>query len=129
MLLAGTDTSAFTLEWAISNLVNHPETLKKARTELDNQIGQDRLMDEPDLSKLQYVQRGYDVARETILLVNAWAIHRDPKLWDDPNNFKPERFYNEEGQAHKLTMPFGLGRRACPWERWLGVLWDWLWGR
>ncbi|KAJ0097272.1 hypothetical protein Patl1_28599 [Pistacia atlantica] len=141
MLLAGTDTSAVTLEWAMSNLVNHPETLKKARTELDNQIGQDRLMDEPDLSKLQYVQSivsetlrlypaapllvphssssdssigGYDVARETILLVNAWAIHRDPKLWDDPNNFKPERFCNEEGQAHKLIMPFGLGRRACP---------------
>ncbi|XP_044469271.1 cytochrome P450 81Q32-like [Mangifera indica] len=141
MLLAGTDTSSVTLEWAMSNLVNHPEILKKARTELDTQIGQARLMDEPDLSKVPYVQSivsetlrlypaaplllphmpsddctvgGYDVPRETILLVNAWAIHRDHTLWNDPNDFKPERFLNDESQAHKLIMPFGLGRRTCP---------------
>ena len=139
LLLAGTDTSAITLEWAMSNLLNHPNILKKARDELDNQIGQEKLIEESDVSKLHYLQsiisetfrlypaaplliphmsfadctvEGYDVPRGTMLLVNAWAIHRDPKVWDDATSFKPERFENSEG-AHKL-MTFGLGRRTCP---------------
>ncbi|KAL2531815.1 Cytochrome [Abeliophyllum distichum] len=55
----------------------------------------------------------YDVPRGTILLVNSWAIHRDPKVWDDPTSFNPERFEGKEVETHKL-MPFGMGRRACP---------------
>ncbi|XP_059428369.1 cytochrome P450 81Q32-like [Corylus avellana] len=140
LLLAGTDTSAVTLEWAMSNLLNHPDVLKKARAELDSQIGEENLMDEPDVPKLRYLQsiisetlrlypaapllvphmssddctiRGYDVPRNTILLVNAWAMHRDPKVWDNATNFKPERFKCDEADPHKL-MPFGLGRRVCP---------------
>ncbi|KAL5753057.1 hypothetical protein ACOSP7_023233 [Xanthoceras sorbifolium] len=139
-LLAGTETSAVTLEWAMSNLVNHPKVLKKARAEMDAQVGQERLIDEPDVSELHYLQSiisetlrlypaapllvphmssdnctigGYDVPRDTILLINAWAIHRDPKLWNDPISFKPERFKIGEGETRKI-MPFGLGRRACP---------------
>uniref|UniRef100_A0A2N9HZ26 Cytochrome P450 n=1 Tax=Fagus sylvatica TaxID=28930 RepID=A0A2N9HZ26_FAGSY len=140
LLLAGTDTSAVTLEWAMANLLNHPDELQKARVEMDHQIGQEKLMDEPDISKLHYLQNvisetlrlypaapllvphmasddctieGYDIPRDTMLLVNAWAIHRDPKLWDDATSFKPERFENGESDAHKL-IHFGLGRRACP---------------
>ncbi|GLU13492.1 hypothetical protein SLE2022_301250 [Rubroshorea leprosula] len=140
MLLAGTDTSAVTLEWAMSNLVNHPDILEKARVELDREIGQDVLVDESDTSRLRYLQNiisetlrlypaapllvphmssedcvvgGYDVPRDTMLLVNAWAIHRDPELWDDPTSFKPERFEDGEGETHKM-LPFGMGRRACP---------------
>jgi isoflavone 2'-hydroxylase len=142
LLLAGTNTLAVTLEWAMSNLLNNPDVLKKARAELDTQIGEENLMDEPDISKLRYLQsiisetlrlypaapllvphmasdnctiKGYDVPRNTMLLVNAWAIHRDPKVWDDATSFKPERFECVEVEAHKL-MPFGLGRRACPGE-------------
>ncbi|XP_048335698.1 cytochrome P450 81Q32-like [Ziziphus jujuba] len=140
MILAGTDTSAVTLEWAMSNLLNHPHVLEKAKAELDAQIGQQRLVDESDLSKLPYLQNiisetlrlypaapllgphfssedctvgGYHRPCDTILLVNAWAIHRDPELWDDPESFKPERFENGEVEIYKL-MPFGIGRRACP---------------
>ncbi|GAV58785.1 p450 domain-containing protein [Cephalotus follicularis] len=140
MLFAGTETSSVTLEWAMSNLVNHPDILNKARAELDTHVGEERLVDEPDVSKLPYLQNiisetlrlypaaplllphmsyedckigGYDVPRDTILLVNAWAIHRDPNLWDDPESFKPERFESGQVEAHKWV-PFGLGRRACP---------------
>lgn len=48
-----------------------------------------------------------------MLLVNAWAIHKDPTLWKEPFAFMPERF-EDKSNAHKLIMPFGMGRRACP---------------
>ncbi|CAL9002224.1 unnamed protein product [Prunus brigantina] len=140
LLLAGTDTSAMTLEWALSNLLNNPHVLKKATAELDAQLGQENLVDEPDLSKLPYLQSiisetlrlcpaapllvphlssedciigGFDVPRDTMILINAWALHRDPGLWDDPESFMPERFESGGNFSHKL-LPFGLGRRACP---------------
>ncbi|XAR51324.1 hypothetical protein NMG60_11005924 [Bertholletia excelsa] len=141
MVIAGTDTSAVTMEWAMSLLVNHPEVLKKARAEIDAQVGQNRLIDESDISKLPYLQAiisetfrlfpaaplllphmsredvtvgGFCVPRGSILMVNAWAIHRDPKVWDDPLRFNPERFEGKnEVNVHKL-IPFGTGRRMCP---------------
>ncbi|XP_062003991.1 cytochrome P450 81Q32-like [Rosa rugosa] len=140
MLLAGTDTSSLTMEWAMSNLLNHPEVLKRARAELDAEFGQERLIDEPDIFKLPYLQSiisetlrlyptapllvphytsddctigGFDVPCDTIVMINVWAIHRDPTLWDDPESFKPERFANGGEEPYKF-MPFGQGRRACP---------------
>ncbi|KAK0574124.1 hypothetical protein LWI29_018515 [Acer saccharum] len=145
LLSAGTDTSAATIEWAMSLLLNHPAVLKKARAEVDNYVGHDRLVEEPDLAKLPYIQSivnetlrlypvapllvphessddttigGYHVPRQTMLMVNAWAIHRDPKVWDDPTSFKPERFEGLMEGGHEAYnykfVPFGLGRRACP---------------
>ncbi|XP_030496187.2 cytochrome P450 81Q32-like [Cannabis sativa] len=142
LLVAGSDTSSVTLEWALSNLVNHPHILKKVKAEIDEQIGEHKLIDEPDLSKLPYLQNiisetlrlfpaapmllphlsskdctieGYDIPRETIVFVNVWAIHRDPTLWKDPESFNPERFESREHQSNvNLLMPFGLGRRSCP---------------
>ncbi|KAM7514381.1 hypothetical protein LguiA_003964 [Lonicera macranthoides] len=140
LLLAGTDTSASTIEWAMSLLLNHPEVLEKTRAELDNNVGQDHLVDESDLSKLPYLQcivnetlrlfpaaplllphlssddctvGGFDIPRGTMLLANAWAIHRDPKVWDDPTNFRPERFESGQNEGYKFV-PFGMGRRQCP---------------
>ncbi|CAN1287113.1 Cytochrome P450 81Q32 [Linum perenne] len=121
MLLAGTDTAAVTLEWAMCNLLNHPHMINKARYEIERQIGQDqipRLLEESDLPKLHYLHdiilethrlhpsaplllphnssrdltlAGYHIPEKTMLIVNAWAIHRDPRVWDDPTSFKPER--------------------------------------
>ncbi|ONK60034.1 uncharacterized protein A4U43_C08F13510 [Asparagus officinalis] len=140
---AGTNTSSDTIEWAMSLLLNHPKTLHKARTEIDTLMGKDgRLLQEEDLPNLPYLQAimsetlrlypaapllvpheshqectvaGYHVPRGTMLLVNAWAIHRDPELWAEPEEFRPERFVDraEDGAGGK-SFPFGMGRRRCP---------------
>ncbi|XVE82865.1 hypothetical protein DITRI_Ditri16bG0039900 [Diplodiscus trichospermus] len=145
MLNAGVDTTAITLEWAMSNLLNHPQLLEKARIELNTQVGQEQLVEETDLPKLQYLQNiisetlrlyppapllvphfasdyctlgRYDIPPNSILLVNALAIQRDPKFWDDPTSFKPERFENSEkegGDNIQKQLPFGL-RRSLPWD-------------
>nr|BAT21114.1 cytochrome P450 [synthetic construct] len=141
MLLAGTDSSAVTLEWSMCNVLNYPEVLEKIKAELDTHVGQDRLVDESDIPKLTYLKNvinetlrlytpaplllphsasddctigGYKVPRDTIVLINAWALHRDPQLWTEATTFKPERF-DKKGELEKL-IPFGLGRRACPGE-------------
>ncbi|KAK4393416.1 cytochrome [Sesamum angolense] len=140
LIIAGTDASVVTTEWAMSLLLNHPEVLEKARNELDTLVGHERIVDEHDLPKLRYLHcivletlrlfpsvptlvphepsedckiGGYNVPKGTMILVNAWAIHRDPKVWDDPLSFKPHRFETMEVETHKL-LPFGMGRRACP---------------
>ncbi|XP_030446414.2 cytochrome P450 81E8-like [Syzygium oleosum] len=140
LLIAGTDAQSITIEWALNNLLNHPNILEKAKTEIDTHC-QDRLVDESDLLKLPYIKNiisetlrlhppapfliphyssdecivgGYGVPRGAMVLINAWAIHRDPEQWPDPMAFKPERFESGDGQMNRLMLPFGMGRRACP---------------
>lgn len=146
LLVAGTDTSMVTIEWAMSLLTNHPDTLAKARVELDHNVGKHRIVLESDLPNLPFLHciinetlrlhppapiipahessedcivGGFRVHCGTMLLVNAWAIQRDPKLWTNPTSFRPERFVEggreREGPKGSL-MPFGMGRRACPGE-------------
>ncbi|CAN1776219.1 Cytochrome P450 81Q32 [Linum perenne] len=142
LLSAGTETSSNTVEWALSLLLKHPHTLKAAQLEIDTLVGTERLVEETDLGKLHYLQGiinetmrkypalpllvphesseecvvgGYKVPSGTILLVNSWAIHNDAKIWDDPDEFKPERFEEGGGRGLKF-MAFGYGRRSCPGE-------------
>ncbi|KAM5565798.1 cytochrome P450 81Q32 [Rosa sericea] len=144
MLSAGTETSAGTMEWGFPLLLNNPEALAKAQTEIDVQIGQTRLIEEADPANLPYLHGiinetlrmypaapllvphessqectlgGHHVPRGTVLLVNMWAIHNDPKLWEQPEQFKPERFLTPQKEANGFKLlPFGTGRRGCPGE-------------
>ncbi|KAG0521433.1 hypothetical protein BDA96_08G159800 [Sorghum bicolor] len=145
LLSAGTDTSALTTEWAMAQLLTHPEAMRKLTAELDTNVGTSRLVEESDMANLPYLQcvvketlrlcpvgpvipaheamedctvGGFNVRRGTMILVNAWAIHRDPKLWEAPEEFRPERFL-DAGMVTTVTaplLPFGLGRRRCPGE-------------
>ncbi|KAI3773736.1 hypothetical protein L1987_48267 [Smallanthus sonchifolius] len=143
ILAAGTDTSISTMEWAMSLLVNNPIVLKKAQAEIDNYVGQNRRVEESDMSILPYLSciiketmrmfppgpilphesaedcivGGYHVPKGTMLLVNVWGIQNDPNVWDDPKTFRPERFEGLEGFRDGFKLfPFGYGRRSCPGE-------------
>lgn len=141
---AGTDTTSSTLEWAMTELLRNPEKLKKAQTELHEIIGKGNSVEEQDITRLPYLQAivketfrlhpaapflvprkavsdvklfGYTVPKDAQVMVNVWAIGRDPDLWENPNSFNPERFLGSnidvKGRDFEL-IPFGAGRRICP---------------
>ncbi|KGN55249.1 cytochrome P450 81Q32 [Cucumis sativus] len=144
LLAAGTETSVAAMEWALSLMLNHPKFLKKLQNEIDNQVGHDRLIDESDMANLPSLRGiinetlrmyppaplvvphesskdctigGYHIPRGTILFVNLWAIHNDPKIWDNPRKFNPNRFESLENEKFGFNLiPFGSGRRGCPGE-------------
>ncbi|KAJ8765499.1 hypothetical protein K2173_014621 [Erythroxylum novogranatense] len=120
--------------------VQDPRILKKLKDEMDNVIGQDRILEEGDLPKLPYLRMvilealrmfpatpmidphiasedcsiaGYHIPRGSIILANAWALHRDPTLWKDPDTFVPERFEGISDGAIKNFIGFGMGRSSC----------------
>ncbi|KAG7575009.1 Cytochrome P450 [Arabidopsis suecica] len=144
MFTAGTDTSSSTLEWAMAELLRNPKTMVKAQAEIDRVMGQKGIVKESDISELPYLQAvvketfrlhppaplliprkaesdveilGFIVLKNTQVLVNVWAIGRDPRVWENPSQFEPERFLGKEidvrGRDYELT-PFGAGRRICP---------------
>ncbi|KAF7062128.1 hypothetical protein CFC21_068763 [Triticum aestivum] len=148
--IGGIDTSSVTILWAMSELIRKPQVLKKAQEEIRAVVaGNEQRVQSDDLPKLTYLKMvvketlrlhppitlllpretlrrveigGYNVPAGSRVLVNAWAIGRDPASWgQDAEEFKPERF--EAGGrhdkvdfrgAHLELMPFGAGRRICP---------------
>ncbi|XP_022716127.1 cytochrome P450 81D11-like [Durio zibethinus] len=141
MFIAGTETTAVTMEWAMALLLNHSEALQKVRAEIVSHVGHEHLLNDSDLAKLPYLRcvvnetlrlyppapvllphcsfedcmvGGYEIPKGTTLSVNVWAIHRDPSIWEEPTKFKPERFEGTFEEKGVEFLPFGLGRRACP---------------
>lgn len=144
LIAGGTDTSATTLEWAMSELMKQPHLIKKATEELDSIIGKDRWVEENDFPNLPFIDSilketmrlhpvavllaphlaledcqvaGYDIAKGTTIIINSWSIGRDPELWHDPESFQPERFLGKNIDVkgqHFELLPFGSGRRMCP---------------
>ncbi|KZV18240.1 hypothetical protein F511_28106 [Dorcoceras hygrometricum] len=143
IVAGGTDTASATLEWAMTELLRHPAVLKKLQNEVREVLEGKRDITDSDLEKMHYLKAviketlryhvpvpfmarvardnlkvsGYDIASGTLVIINAWAIGRDPASWSEPENFEPERFLNTpvdfRGQDFGL-IPFGSGRRGCP---------------
>ncbi|TVU29988.1 hypothetical protein EJB05_21588 [Eragrostis curvula] len=140
--VAGTETTSSTVEWAMAELLRHPESMKKVKEELKTVIGTKTVMEESDISKLPYLQavvketlrlhpvvalgfyqamattqvHGCIIPEGSTILVNFWAIHRQGDIWTCPDKFMPERFIANDisfwGKDFEL-IPFGAGRRMC----------------
>nr|AAS92622.1 cytochrome P450 [Centaurium erythraea] len=144
IFIGGTDGSFTTLDWAMSELMRAPTVLKRAQEEVRQAFETDGYIDEEKFEDLKYVTSiiketlrlhppapllvprsndetahilGYEVPAKSKILVNVWAINRDPRYWEDAESFKPERFLGSSvgykgTDFHFLT--FGAGRRMCP---------------
>ncbi|KAL2490139.1 Cytochrome [Forsythia ovata] len=126
LFTAGTDTSATVIKWAMAELMKNPRVMKKAQSEVRQAFKGKENFTDFDIRKLNYLNMklrekctidGYDILVNTITLVNAWSIGRDPKYWHNPESFEPERFSNSSVHYignHYEYLPFGAGRRVCP---------------
>ncbi|CAM6034510.1 unnamed protein product [Sphagnum compactum] len=140
----GTDSSAITMEWALTELIRHPKIMKRAQEELDTVVGRTRPVLMSDLPNLPYLHAiikenfrlhpplplgvphlstkdvqilNYKIPANTTVIVNIWAIGRDSKVWKKPLEFDPDRFSNSDinvGGSSYSLLPFGSGRRRCP---------------
>ncbi|KAG6575238.1 Cytochrome P450 78A3, partial [Cucurbita argyrosperma subsp. argyrosperma] len=149
MIFRGTDTTAVLMEWILARMVVHPEVQEKVQSELDTVVGRSRGVVESDIPSLVYLTAvvkevlrlhppgpllswarlaitdttidGHHVPKGTTAMVNMWSIARDPQVWSDPLEFKPERFVSGGADVEFSVMgsdlrlaPFGSGRRTCP---------------
>ena len=150
LMIAGTDTSAQTVNWFLLILANRPEIQARVHEELDTVIGRGALPTVEDRTRLPYTFAclaesmryrtigpfglphmasednevgGYLVPAGTQVLGNIYSIHHDPRYWDSPDEFIPERFLPQEdgsmspAMTSKAYLPFGTGHRRCPGRR------------
>ncbi|CAO2841884.1 unnamed protein product [Amaranthus hypochondriacus] len=147
MFSAGTETTATTLEWIMIELLRHPSVMKNLQEEVRSISKNNKKVIEDDLENMIYLNAvinetfrlhpplpllifressdnvkidKYDINPKTQVIINAWAIQRDPNVWkDDAEDFKPERFLTNSSSVdvkgqHFELIPFGAGRRGCP---------------
>ncbi|EEE52420.1 hypothetical protein OsJ_34537 [Oryza sativa Japonica Group] len=140
----GSETTATTLKWIMAELVRNPRVMQKAQDEVRRALGKHHKVTEEALKNLSYLHLvikeglrlhppglplllresrttsqvlGFDVPQGTMILVNMWAISRDPMYWDQAEEFIPERFEHVNIDYYGTDvkyMPFGVGRRICP---------------
>ncbi|GLT61485.1 hypothetical protein SLA2020_341880 [Shorea laevis] len=148
IVVGGTDTTSTMVEWTMAELMLHPEVMQKAQEELAEVVGFNSVVEESHVQRLPYLHAiakealrlhpaaplllprcptssctvgGYTIPRGTKVFLNVWAMHRDPQYWDNPSEFRPERFILNDANGKKLDftgnnfeyLPFGSGRRIC----------------
>ncbi|XP_057802945.1 premnaspirodiene oxygenase-like [Salvia miltiorrhiza] len=144
LFAGGTETSSTTVDWAMAELLKHPQVMVKAQAEIRRVVEEKsniNCIEEDDIQKMNYLRlvimetlrlhppasiiprfsseqckiSGYTIPAKINVLVNVWAIQRDPKYWTNPEIFLPERFGKEEIIARDCVyLPFGSGKRMCP---------------
>ncbi|KAE9595376.1 hypothetical protein Lal_00031344 [Lupinus albus] len=148
---AGGETSATTIDWAMAEMIRDPRVMKKAQAEVREVFNEKERVDEIYINELKYLKsvvketlrlhpaaplllprecgqeceiNGYHIPVKSKVIINAWAIGRDPSYWIDPEKFYPERFIDSsidyKGSNFKY-IPFGARRRICPGSK-LGLL-------
>merc|ERR1719192_2075265 len=139
---AGVETLKTTLQWAILFMIHHPEIRRKVQAEISGVVEADRLPSMEDMAQLPYTRatlyevmrrstvvpmgtthatdrtvefEGHIIPKNTHVIPLLHGVHMDPEVWDQPEEFRPERFLTEEGKLHKPKhfMPFGAGQRMC----------------
>ncbi|XP_057810419.1 premnaspirodiene oxygenase-like [Salvia miltiorrhiza] len=144
MFIGGTETTATTIDWTMVELIRNPRVMDKAQDEVRQALkgkGPDKndvvihnlkylklVIKEslrlhppgptvPRASHEEHVINGYTIPARAKVMVNIWAIQRDPSFWKDPEEFEPERFENQTvdfAGGDFQYLPFGTGRRICP---------------
>ncbi|CAI0431267.1 unnamed protein product [Linum tenue] len=146
VIIAAADTTSVTLTWMLSNLLNNRRAMAALKQEIDEKVGKDRIVEDSDLENLTYLHaviretlrmnpagpisvprvaseditiRGYHVPKGTRFFANFWKLHRNPEMFPEPDEFRPERFHEKEVKVDIYGrdfeyLPFGTGRRSCP---------------
>ncbi|KAJ0969287.1 hypothetical protein J5N97_022164 [Dioscorea zingiberensis] len=144
MFLGGTDTTNISLEWGMAELIRNPQVMKKLQNEVRGIAAGKSMLKQDDLSEMYYLKaviketlrlhppapflfpretiesceiEGYHIPAKTKVLINFWSMGRDPKVWDNAEEFQPERFVDSPIDFNGLDyeyIPFGTGRRVCP---------------
>ena len=143
LLIGGSETTATTINWLLLYILHNPELEARLQTEIDDVIGRDRPPSLTDRPRMPYMEatilealriappaplgfphtvphdvtfHGYLIRKNTTVVTNIYSVHRDPKLWDNPNAFHPERFLSEDKKTVEIPnyfIPFSLGPRSC----------------
>ncbi|OIV94408.1 hypothetical protein TanjilG_25470 [Lupinus angustifolius] len=148
-MLGGTDTTATTWLWAMANLVKHQHIQEKLFDEIKEVVKHGEDIEEEHLKRMPYLKAvvletfrrhppghfilpraviqdtimdGYEIPKNAMVNFLVAEMGWDPKVWEDPMEFRPERFLSEKNDAkfdikgfnEIKMMPFGAGRRVCP---------------
>ncbi|KAK0587482.1 hypothetical protein LWI29_023641 [Acer saccharum] len=143
MVVGGSETTSNSIEFAMAEVMNKQEVMRRAQQELEEVVGKDKIVEESHIHKLPYLYAvmkevlrlhpalpllvphcpsetctvgGYTIPKGCRVFVNVWAIHRDPSVWENPLEFNPDRFLNgkwDYSGSDFSYFPFGSGRRIC----------------
>jgi cytochrome P450 len=136
LLFAGMGTTSSAIFWTLHVLAEHPAWRAEVEAEVGGREPRDTVLDDcPNLTAticealrlyppIWQVNRqaaadatvgGWFVPAGTTLLLSVYSMHRDPRIWSDPDEFRPQRFLGTREAAFRMRgfLPFGLGRRAC----------------